>query len=1488
MPIGSASLENNGRTLRWSIPALGGQQREEVTPEVRIKEKSVSPAWDNRLYVHEFSGEASTASFESNLGNNTSRVWSYNWNIANNRQRQAAGNYTVAVSVDNPAPAPGSVVNFTITPARAHPYVTGSRTPPIDLEVDIELTGGLRVQETGTISYVPATNRPASVSYSDGVFKIGTLKADDPLPPYSVTLPVTVPSDGDGNEQCLTATLTGNPPPGVGAFDDDISDNLAELCLGGPSAEPIVSGRLDAFTLYPCVGISDAPCDSMNDIRVRAVDGLGRRLGKGTAVIHIDDHRARIYDGMANAVVNNGDTVSWQTRNADPTVTFARVASGVAISYNYSPFNAHVVNWSGVGFGLSASDAQGNQPPPGKVYLRHAFVGIALRKVESPNWLHSWTAPTTTELAPATVPINLYLEFEKLGTYQVKFLAVAKPKGTHGSGSQNCSSTTGGTNDLFCVSETYTFHVGPMADLEVQDGSPSPHVAADRSALTIVAVNNGPDDVSSAQVTGLPTDAEVIHISHGSFDSGVWNIGELKLRDYYPSAGISEPTLVLGADPGDTPRVSIANSTNYEVCIGPKDNPVDLPHTTQGACELVTNASWNSTPVYDYDDSNDTTTLTAQPGTGGVDSDIMPANPRTAIYGGLVAFQWDGMAEGLYSLPVSHYETQQRAGGAVGSGGPAGWGALATVDDAYAGGSGAVGSASATDHNDVQGTFIVDLGIGPGQTRQYRVRAVNAAGVAGPWSFPVVGRTSGAEVTPGVPTGVSASAAGGNSIIVSWQAPEDNGGLPVTGYQVRRSASGAGGWSTVATIADGATMNATDTGIEPGGTRHYQVRARNNAGWGSWSASVSATTLATVPGVPRNFRAIADDANAIELTWAAPSDIGGSAITHYELEWSANGADGWQTLASPGATETAYTHVGLVPGTERHYRIRAVNGATPGEGSWSAVRSATTGAVVPSAPQNLDAEADGKKAITLTWEEPANIGGAAITGYELRVSSGEAGVESTYSRLTSVSGSQLEYSHASGLSPGDTRHYQVRARNSAGWSEWSESATATTQTGVPDAPGSFRATANGSSEIILTWTEPNDEGEAIFHYEVQESEDGSGWRILTFVTGGYHEYADGGLQPGTTKYYRVLARNVNGPGAWSVVRSATTTAGAPDAPTGLTASADGEKAIDLSWGVPNGNGSAITGYRVERSRDGQAPWEQLRSSGTGTTYTDTKDLYPGMTRHYRVAARNSAGWGAWSDVKSGTTTGEPASPPGWVNLLRFTSVGSNSVGLAWSAPPVAEGDPPVTGYEYQVTGRDGADEVRETTGRSASIGGLSAGQHYEFGVRAVNAVGGGPWENLTAYVGGSGSVSVSSTSLTVTEGGSASYTVRLSRTPTGLVLLNLGSPGFTGMSFVNDPYGVAFTPSGWTAPTDADGNECPGLDRYTFRTWNQGVRVEFSIEDDEVPSVDDQGQSANEVGVFTHEVFPLSAGDLCGGTADTVYDPYRVGPGVLVTRRDND
>src|SRR5207302_10292469 len=85
-------------------------------------------------------------------------------------------------------------------------------------------------------------------------------------------------------------------------------------------------------------------------------------------------------------------------------------------------------------------------------------------------------------------------------------------------------------------------------------------------------------------------------------------------------------------------------------------------------------------------------------------------------------------------------------------------------------------------------------------------------------------------------------------------------------------------------------------------------------------------------------------------------------------------------------------------------------------------------------------------------------------------------------------------------------------------------------------------------------------------------------------------YSDIGLAAGTAYTYRVSAINSVGSSLPSNNASATTLAVAPSPPMGLAATAVSSSQISLSWTAPNNGGSAITGYKIERSTDGGSTW----------------------------------------------------------------------------------------------------------------------------------------------------------------------------------------------------------------------------------------------------------------------------------------------------------
>ncbi len=88
---------------------------------------------------------------------------------------------------------------------------------------------------------------------------------------------------------------------------------------------------------------------------------------------------------------------------------------------------------------------------------------------------------------------------------------------------------------------------------------------------------------------------------------------------------------------------------------------------------------------------------------------------------------------------------------------------------------------------------------------------------------------------PGAPTGVTAIR-GNAQAGVSWAAPTDDGGSPITGYTVTASPGGQ-----TATV-DGATTTAVVTGLTNGTSYTFTVRATNAAGTGPASTPSNAVT----------------------------------------------------------------------------------------------------------------------------------------------------------------------------------------------------------------------------------------------------------------------------------------------------------------------------------------------------------------------------------------------------------------------------------------------------------------------------------------------------------------------------------------------------------------------------------------------------------------------------------------------------------------------
>jgi Fibronectin type III domain/Carboxypeptidase regulatory-like domain len=350
------------------------------------------------------------------------------------------------------------------------------------------------------------------------------------------------------------------------------------------------------------------------------------------------------------------------------------------------------------------------------------------------------------------------------------------------------------------------------------------------------------------------------------------------------------------------------------------------------------------------------------------------------------------------------------------------------------------------------------------------VIATNAVG-DGP---PSGSRSATPRTVPGAPILVSATA-GNTNAALTWTGPTSDGGSAILGY----SAVCVGPATRTATAAATAT-SVVVTGLVNGASYSCTVAARNVAGTGP-ASNAFATTSATVPRAPSSIVASGGD-RSVNLTFAAPTNDGGSPITAYVASCSAPG----QQSGTATAPTSPLAVPGLTNGIDYACAVAAVNAV----GQGSAVTRTATPRTVPDPPVGLAATA-GDRQITLRWAAGASNGGAPISGYTATCSSGgTVTAKQASAPATSVA--------VTGLTNGLVYNCTVTAHNVAGISPTSTSVSITPRT-VPGAPTLSAIVAESKAATLIFALSPN-----------------NGGAVVTSVTATCQSSATGAITPVTT------------------------------------------------------------------------------------------------------------------------------------------------------------------------------------------------------------------------------------------------------------------------------------------------------------------------------------------------------------------------------------
>ena len=294
-------------------------------------------------------------------------------------------------------------------------------------------------------------------------------------------------------------------------------------------------------------------------------------------------------------------------------------------------------------------------------------------------------------------------------------------------------------------------------------------------------------------------------------------------------------------------------------------------------------------------------------------------------------------------------------------------------------------------------TFYVNYALEPGSTHAYKVRAYNPSGTSD-WSETIYSTTAAGVAPP--PSNIWTSSTQ-TSVTIEWEEVEG-----ASGYDVEIN-------GVIAFV--GCMTKFTRTGFEPNTKCVFRLRSLNAAGQSPWTEPIEVWTLPIPPTEPEYMYHTATQSTLDNID-------DNQRITGYELEGDGriiyNGSD------------AIFLHTGLLPDTQHVYRVRAYNEG--GYSNWSQNYTFYTFPIPPPAPTNIVAEPS-TTSITLTWDavEGANQYSVMADG-------------TIYRSIPTNT-----YTHT-GLTPGTTHTYKVKAFEDGFPSEWSEPVTVSTLLETPE------------------------------------------------------------------------------------------------------------------------------------------------------------------------------------------------------------------------------------------------------------------------------------------------------------------------------------------------------------------------------------------------------------------------------------------------------
>lgn len=394
-----------------------------------------------------------------------------------------------------------------------------------------------------------------------------------------------------------------------------------------------------------------------------------------------------------------------------------------------------------------------------------------------------------------------------------------------------------------------------------------------------------------------------------------------------------------------------------------------------------------------------------------------------------------------------------------------------------------------------------DTGLTPNTRYFYRVRkslGSNSAGIPYPNNEIGIGAiTYLGDIT------LTGTAYENNRIYLTWTGNSSGADIIIE----RKMANGS--FSAIMTVSPQTQGWYDDTGLVPGASYSYRVKAKTQTNQSLYSNEVTVGNY-HLPA-PANLSITANNDLTIDLEWVDKS----TEEAGFEIWRKVEDSNNFVLYATVGRNITAFKDTSVERDIQYSYRVRAFTESGGVVSAYSNTAVIKVGMMRP--PADLRYTYISEKQVSLQWTDTSDN----ETGFIIERRIGESGEWETVTWLTSDTKSFT----VSGLNKYTKYYFRVKAFNSINNIEAVSDEILVT-TALPTAPSDITATAIAASQVKLTWRDNSDNEDKYIIMRSRVSE-----RLFSPVAEvgkDVTSFVDNSVRGGIEYYYKIAAANTVG------------------------------------------------------------------------------------------------------------------------------------------------------------------------------------------------------------------------------------------------------------------------------------------------------------------------------------------------------------------------